>query len=118
MVQLKLIPQADLAGANRRIGEKTHSASSTIAARTASVRSVASSMEAWKNASRGVGAPVAAPISRQSVSPAVDTPPATPGLKLTSGVKLLIAALVFVALLPNLILGAMFWFGAINPPSR
>ena len=45
------------------------------------------------------------------------TPPSPPGFTLTSGVRTLIAALVLVALVPNLILGAMFWFGAINPPS-
>jgi hypothetical protein len=114
MVQLKLIPRADRAGGNRHIGEKTISHSSTTASRAAPVWSVASSAEARKNALRSGQAPAAAPIGRQSVAPVL--PATIPGFTLTSGLRLLIAALVLVALVPNLVLGAMFWFGTINPP--
>jgi len=40
----------------------------------------------------------------------------TPFLAFLSGIRTLVAGLIFVALIPNLTLGAMFWLGAINAP--
>jgi hypothetical protein len=40
----------------------------------------------------------------------------TPLLAFSSGLRLLVAGLILVALLPNLTLGALFWLGAINTP--
>ena len=38
----------------------------------------------------------------------------TPFLAFLSGIRTLVAGLIFVALIPNLTLGAIFWLGAIN----
>ena len=40
----------------------------------------------------------------------------TPFLAFSSGIRALVAGLIFVALIPNLTLGAIFWLGAINAP--
>jgi hypothetical protein len=58
----------------------------------------------------------------QAAPPAGDhrfafTPLTSPLLALSSGVRALAAALILVALLPNLTLGAILWLGVINPPS-
>jgi len=42
--------------------------------------------------------------------------PLTPPLALSSGIRTLAVALILVALLPNLTVGAMVWLGVINPP--
>lgn len=115
MVQLKLISQTEKAAGDRRIGETIKAGPSPVASRSASVKSVASAMEAWKNSSRLGQAPIAAPIEPPKVTQAAETKPAPSGLNLTSGLKLLIAALILVALVPSVILGAMFWLGRSNP---
>lgn len=46
------------------------------------------------------------------------TPLISPLLALSSGIRALAGALIFIALLPNLTLGAILWLGVINPPSR
>jgi hypothetical protein len=58
----------------------------------------------------------------QAAPPAGDhrfafTPLTSPLLALSSGIRALAAALILVALLPNLTLGAILWLGVINPPS-
>lgn len=112
MVQLKVISQADRAV--RRIGETAISQSPNTASRAAPVWSVASST--GKTALRGAQSPVTAPIGRESVRPAlVAAPPAR--FTVSSGLGLLIAVLVLVALIPSAILGAMLWFGPIAPAS-
>jgi hypothetical protein len=40
----------------------------------------------------------------------------TPLLAFSSGIRTLVAGLILVALLPNLILGSIFWLGIINTP--
>ena len=40
----------------------------------------------------------------------------TPFLAFLSGIRTLVAGLIFVALIPNLTLGAIFWLGATNAP--
>ena len=117
MVQLKLISQTEQAAGDSRIGETIKSGPSPVAPRTASVRNVASAMEEWKNSSRLGQAPIAAPIEPPKVTPEAEAKPATPGVTLTSGLKLLIAALILVALVPSLILGTMVWLGSSHPPS-
>jgi Bacterial SH3 domain len=42
--------------------------------------------------------------------------PIAPQLGLSSVIRALVAALILVALIPNLTLGAIFWFGVIDPP--
>jgi len=124
MVQLKIVPLADRAGGNRRIDD---SYPSITTARMPPVWSVASLTEARKKIVRGAEAPVASPLVREApvasslvrplVPPTVAPPPATPGVKLTSRLGILIAVLGFLALVPNLVLAAMFWFGVSNKPS-
>jgi hypothetical protein len=116
MVQLKIIPLADREGGNRRIGDNSYPSITT--ARMPPVWSAASLTEARKKILHSGQAPVASPLVRSLVPPAVSTPPAPPGVNLTSGLRLLIAALVVVALVPNAILAGVFWFGATNaaPP--
>jgi hypothetical protein len=116
MVQLKLISQTDKATGDRRIGDKIKSGPSPVASRSASVKSVASAMEAWKNSSRLGPTPVAAPIEPPKVTPASETKLTLPGLVFTPGLKLLIAALILVALVPSVILGAILWFGTAPAP--
>jgi len=113
-VQLKFISKADREAGNRRIGERAISHLSNTTSRTAPFWSVPSST--GKNVLCSGQAPVAAPIGRPSVAPAVPLS-ASHRFNLTSGLKMLIAALVVVALVPNLVIGAMFWFGKINPPA-
>jgi Bacterial SH3 domain len=117
MVQLKIISLADRPGGNRRIREKADSYPSLTAACMPPVWNVANLTEARKHALRGAPVPVAAPIGRPSVKPAVVATLAPRGVNLTSGLGILIAVLVVGALVPNVILGAMFWFGATNKPS-
>ena len=50
-----------------------------------------------------------------SARPAVLTPPTSPLIALTSGIRTLTAVLILAALLPNLTL-AVFWLGLIDPP--
>jgi hypothetical protein len=124
MGQLKLVPQGDKTGGNRHIGEKDSGHPSTAAGRTGPMQRVATA-EVTRNPPRGSDPQKAAQIERPSVAapeprpvaPTDPSPPASPGFALTSGMRLLIAGLILVALVPNLFLGAMFWFGAINPPS-
>lgn len=115
MGQLKLIPQADRASGGRHIGEKANSHSSTTAERTPPTQRLAT--EARKDPSRSAEQLRAARMGRLSRTPPDHTPPTPPGFTLASGIRILIAGLILVALVPNLILGAMFWLGAINPPS-
>src|SRR4029078_4696591 len=109
MVQLKLISQTEKTAGDGPIGATVKSAASTAASRPASVRNVANAMAAWKNSSRLGPAPVTAPTAPQPATPASETKPAPSGATLTSGLKLLIAALIVVALVPSLILATMVW---------
>jgi hypothetical protein len=124
MVQLKIVPLADRPGGNRRI-DSTYPTITT--ARMPPVWSVASLTEARKHALRGAEAPVAAPLGRPAVKPAMVAPPvkpaviaplATPGVKPTSRLGILIGALGFLALVPNVILASMFWSGPSDKPSQ
>ena len=115
MVQLKVISKADREGGNRHIGERAISHLPNTTSRTAPFWSVLSST--GKSVLCSGQAPVVAPIGRPSVAPAVPLSASQPRFNLTSGLKMLIAALVVVALVPNLVIGAMFWFGKINPPA-
>jgi SH3 domain-containing protein len=116
MVQLKLISQTEKT--DRRIGETIKSGPSPIASRSASVKNVATAMEAWKTSSRLGKAPVAAPPAPPKATEVAEAKPAPPGVNLTSGLKLLIAALIVVALVPSLILASLVWLGRGNPPSQ
>jgi hypothetical protein len=116
MVQLKVISQADRDGGFRRIGEKPISHAPNNSSRAAPVWSVSGPADARMNAMRGGQAPVAAPMARQPVRPVV-APPVLPRVAVSSGLGLLIAALILVALVPSALLGAMVWHGTINPPS-
>jgi hypothetical protein len=130
MVQLKIVPLADRVGGNRRVADNSYPSITT--ARMPPVWSVASLTEARKRIVRSAQAPVAAPIREPAVKPAVVAPPVKPavvppavvapptprGVKLTPGLGILIAALGFLALVPNLVLVAMFWFGASDQPSQ
>src|ERR1700693_3014512 len=113
MGQLKLIPQADRASGGRHIGEKANS-HSTTAERTPPTQRLAT--EARKDPSRIAEQLRAARVGRPSRTPPDHTPPTPPGFTLASGIRILIAGLVLVALVPNLTLGAIFWLGVINPP--
>jgi SH3 domain-containing protein len=124
MGQLKLVPQGDKTGGNRRIGENASGHPSTAADRVRPMQRVATA-EVTRNPPRAGDPQKAAQTERPSVAApdprpvatAEPTPPASPRFVLTSGIRILIGALILVALVPNLILGAMFWFGAINTPS-
>lgn len=82
-----------------------------------------------KTGLQGAQAPTASQIARRFAPPAQaalppgerrfpsPTPLAPPLLALASGLRTLAAVLILVALLPNLILGAIFWLRPIDPPS-
>lgn len=124
MGQLKLVPQGDKTGGNRHIGENASGHPSTAAERMRPMQRIATA-EVKRNPPRGGEAQKSAQIDRppaatpdpRPVTPADPAPPASRGFVLTSGIRMLIGALILVALVPNLILGATFWFGAINAPS-
>jgi len=46
----------------------------------------------------------------------VDQTLLTPLLAFSSGLRMLVLGLILVALLPNLVLGGLFWLGVINTP--
>jgi hypothetical protein len=115
MGQLKLVPHGAKTDGHRRIEEKAGSHPSRAEERTRPTQRVAAP-ELTKSVPRG-GQPQQAPRTEQrSVTASDHTPPTPPGFTLTSGIRALIAGLILVALVPNLILGTMFWLGAINPP--
>jgi hypothetical protein len=55
-------------------------------------------------------------VARSSDQQFVNQRPLTPLFGFTSGIRLLVLGLVLGALVPNVILGGLFWLGAINAP--
>jgi hypothetical protein len=124
MGQLKLIPQADKTGGHRGVAEKASRHTLSAGERTRPMQRIATA-KVTRNPPRGGDPqkaaqlerpPVAAPEPRP-VTPTDPTPPASPGFVLTSGIRKLIAGLILVALVPNVVLGVIFWLGAVSPPS-
>ena len=125
MGQLKLVPQGDKTGGHRGVAEKAISHPSSSGERVRPMPRVATAEVTRnpprerdpQNAAELDRPPVKGPEPRPPLTPLHRKPQTSPGLALSSGLRLLIAGLILVALIPNLILGAMFLSGTFSSPS-
>lgn len=109
MGRLKLISHPD------RIGAQANRHSVSPEEFTATQR-VEHSTTVRRDSSPNAEQPRAARLGRPSVIASAPTMPIPPGFTLAPGFRVLFVGLILVALVPNLILGAIFWLGAMDAP--